>query len=228
MRKLTLLLVRHGETTWNKEGRLQGWQNVPLSPAGGKQAERLAARLARLWDAARAGNNTGFVPGPPRAFYASDLDRAVDTARIIAEAVRGENTNAAPVHQLPGLRERHLGEREGLTAGEAQAKWGSLAPLDETGETYVQVNERMEAVLQNLWDTHAAPEGESGKAVLAAGHGGSLRLWLCRAAHLEMEHVRRFHLDNTSLSVVTFTGADLAGSEGRILLCNDTAHLQAE
>ena len=222
--------MRHGETAWNREGRLQGWRNVPLSPAGYEQARRLAFRLATLWHPDRSAS--AFIPGLPCAFYASDLSRATETARLVAEAV-APLTGDRPVQivqGLPELRERHFGEREGLTAEEARAKWGNATNYPETGETYAQVNERMETTLQMLWDNYAAlkTDRETQASVLVAGHGGSLRLWLCRAAHLGPESVGRFHLDNISLSVITFTGANLAESEGRILLCNDTAHLQTD
>ena len=227
-KELTLLLVRHGETAWNREGRLQGWRDVPLSPAGYEQARRLAFRLAALWHPDRSAS--AFIPGPPCAFYASDLNRVAETARLVAEAVAPLTAGNKPVQSLCELRERHFGEREGLTAEEARAKWGDAANYPETGETYAQVNERMETALQMLWDNYAAlkTDTQTPASVLVAGHGGSLRLWLCRAAHLGPESVGRFHLDNTSLSLVTFTGASLTGSEGRILLCNDTAHLHTD
>ena len=95
-------LVRHGETAWNRERRFQGHQDVPLSPAGLFQAERLAQRLkSETFD----------------AVYSSDLKRAVQTAEIVAREL------ALPVVTLKGLRERSMGEWEGLTQEEVAARF---------------------------------------------------------------------------------------------------------
>ncbi len=93
----TLLLVRHGETDWNAEGRLQGHTDRPLSDFGRRQAARLADELAgEEFD----------------AIYASDLARARETAEIVAERLR------LPVVLDPDLREKDWGTWEGLTSME--------------------------------------------------------------------------------------------------------------
>ncbi len=210
---------------------MQGWHDVPLSETGQAQARLLARRLAHVWEnnqTARATNaGTSLLPGPPCAFYASDLSRAVDTARAIAEASAPLTKDEAvlPVTQMKNLRERHFGEREGYTEAEARAKWGDKASHHDIGETYAQVYLRMMDGLQTIWDSHAS-EGE-GSVVLVAGHGGSLRLFLCRALGQGPNTARAFHLDNTSVSIVTLTGPTFDECWGRITLCNDTAHLQA-
>jgi broad specificity phosphatase PhoE len=93
----TLLLVRHGETDWNAEGRLQGHTDQPLNDYGRRQARALADRLA--------GNDIA-------AIYTSDLSRARETAEILAERL------ALPVVTDPDLRERNWGNWEGLTGTE--------------------------------------------------------------------------------------------------------------
>src|SRR5690349_5142837 len=89
-----LLVVRHGETTWNREGRIQGHRDSPLTGRGLAQARATAARLA--------GERAG-------ALYSSDLGRAQQTAREVAAAT------ALPVRLDDGLRERAFGILEGLT-----------------------------------------------------------------------------------------------------------------
>src|SRR3954452_24611267 len=93
----TLLLVRHGETDWNAEGRLQGHTDRPLNEYGRRQAKELAARLAG---------------GHVDAIYASDLSRARETAEIVGERL------GLTVVIDPDLRETNWGTWEGLTGDE--------------------------------------------------------------------------------------------------------------
>jgi broad specificity phosphatase PhoE len=93
----TLLLVRHGETDWNADGRLQGHTDRPLSDLGRRQAQRLAEELE--------GEEL-------EAIYSSDLSRARETAEIVGERL------GLPVELDPGLREKDWGNWEGLTAVE--------------------------------------------------------------------------------------------------------------
>ncbi len=93
----TLLLVRHGETDWNAEGRLQGHTDRPLNDYGRRQARELAERLA----------GDGVT-----AIYSSDLSRARETAQIVGERL------GLPVEVDPDLREKDWGNWEGLTSDE--------------------------------------------------------------------------------------------------------------
>ncbi len=99
-----LFLFRHGETDWNREGRLQGRTDVPLNATGRAQAEALAEKLA---------------PERIECVLSSDLLRASMTAAIVAEAC------AVPLFSDPGLRETQVGEAEGLLWEEAKARFGS-------------------------------------------------------------------------------------------------------
>jgi 2,3-bisphosphoglycerate-dependent phosphoglycerate mutase len=98
-----LFLFRHGETDWNREGRLQGRSDVPLNRTGLAQAEALAEKLrAHALD----------------AVLSSDLSRAWATGRIVAEGL------GVPIHPDPDLRETDVGEAEGLVWAEARARFG--------------------------------------------------------------------------------------------------------
>ncbi|HUC09325.1 MAG TPA: histidine phosphatase family protein [Stellaceae bacterium] len=100
----TLFVFRHGETDWNREGRLQGQTDIPLNAAGFAQAEALAERLrAHRLD----------------VVVSSDLARALTTARIVAEALR------LPLMTDYGLRETSVGQAEGLLWEEAKARFGA-------------------------------------------------------------------------------------------------------
>jgi broad specificity phosphatase PhoE len=100
---VTLLLVRHGESTGNVERLIQGWGDFPLTALGRRQAAALAARLA----------SSG-----ARALYSSPLQRAHETATAVALAT------GLPVQPVPELREYHFGAAEGLRWEAAAERWG--------------------------------------------------------------------------------------------------------
>src|SRR5262245_9299525 len=102
MSETKLIVVRHGETTWNREKRMQGTTDTPLSDVGRAQARALGRRLA--------GHDFA-------ALYASDLARARDTASVIAERT------GRKLVMDSRLRERRFGIFEGLTAGEIHERF---------------------------------------------------------------------------------------------------------
>jgi probable phosphoglycerate mutase len=169
----TLLLARHGETDWNRDGRWQGHTDTPLNERGRDQARELAAQLAGE---------------PIAAVYASDLARARETAEIVAASLGLE------VRADPRLREIHFGGWEGLTTVEIEerfpdevARWraddGSNAFAG--GETYAQMGERVVDALSEIAATHP------GQAVLVILHGGPIRGLLAHAAGITYAEQRR-------------------------------------
>lgn len=153
-----LLLVRHGESTWNADGRWQGWADPPLSGLGQEQAREAIDRLRPL----------GFTSA-----YASDLQRAVQTATILAEGI-----GLGPVRVVPGLRERNVGDWSGLTTTEVEAGWpGMIAAWRSRqiasppgGEENRAFADRVEHALRDV----AAGVGDAGPALVVA-HGGVVR-----------------------------------------------------
>ncbi|HSP70967.1 MAG TPA: histidine phosphatase family protein [Gaiellaceae bacterium] len=161
----TILLVRHGETDWNRERRWQGHADPPLNAAGRRQAEQLAELL---------------VADPPSAVYSSDLTRARETAEIVADRL------SLPLFLDPRLREADVGEWSGLTAPQIEERYpeGVARRLAggtgwDHGETYEQLRER---VLEALHEIAAANDG---RAVLIVTHGGPMgQVWLaCGLSH---------------------------------------------
>src|SRR5262245_36491655 len=101
----TLVLIRHGESLWNKENRFTGWVDVPLSEKGRDEARQAAAKI----------NQYDFAVA-----YTSALTRAQDTLRIILET-NGWNT---PVIRDQALNERHYGDLQGMNKDEMREKYG--------------------------------------------------------------------------------------------------------
>lgn len=197
-----LLLVRHGETTWNAEQRAQGQTDVPLSDVGRRQAERLRTRLAGE---------------PIAAAYASDLSRAWETARI---ALAGR---VVPLTPRAELREICLGEWQGLTVAEIRARWPArserfwnadpdAAPAG--GETRRELQVRVVGAIQAITARHPAEQ------VLVVSHGGALRALVCWALSAELSASGRFEVDNCGLSIL-----ELRPARTMLVRWNEVAHL---
>ena len=198
-----IYIVRHGETEWNAQGRVQGHTDIALSDQGRRQAAALAARL----------DGVAFTTA-----WCSDLSRTRETAQIIL----GERNT--PLDATPLLREYHKGVFEGLTVREYAERYpdlyqGSLVnDLDFAptgGETIRETSARMAQFTDQL----TAANGPGDKA-LVVGHGGSLRAVLVALLSLPLEANWKFALHNCGLSLVN-TYPDNAV----LHLYNDTSHL---
>jgi probable phosphoglycerate mutase len=202
--KTELILIRHGETAWNRERRMQGQTDTPLSDTGRAQAEAAGRRLARH---------------PFAALYSSDLARAWDTAAAIARA----HVNDHDIRREPALRERTFGVFEGLTYDEMaqrypdeHARFSARDPdyAMPGGESPRQFFKRSLACLEAIARAH---EGES---VVVVTHGMVLDT-LHRAAHrLPLAAKRVAPLLNASLN--TFHRSAQAWLE---IAWGDVAHL---
>jgi probable phosphoglycerate mutase len=149
-----LTLVRHGETAWNYEGRIQGSTDIPLNDTGRLQARGIAETLAAEY----AGREVVVV--------SSDLGRAAETADIIAAAL-----GTSVTLRLPGLQERSYGEAEGMDAPTFSDTYGPWHAADVPGaETWPVVRERALAALAEA--VASAPDGVD---VIAVAHGALIR-----------------------------------------------------
>jgi broad specificity phosphatase PhoE len=142
----TILLARHGETDWNREGRWQGWADPPLNDTGRAQARALAAQLRDV---------------PFDAVYASDLRRAFETAEIVAEP------HGVPVVADPGLREIDVGSWSGLTRTELEERFPDGDRPD--GESRAEHAARVLAAVERIARDHHDDR------VLLVTHGGTMR-----------------------------------------------------
>jgi probable phosphoglycerate mutase len=183
----TLYLIRHGETYWNREKRLQGQLDSDLTDEGIRQAERIANKL----------NGICF-----NALYSSDLKRAIHTAHIISKYIK-----YAPVIYDKRLRERNFGLFQGYTWREITEKYPAEAaaelsgdPMNEVpgGESKIQLLDRAKGFFADVILKHA------GKKILVISHGGIINIWTKHVLHVPLEKPRRFSLDNAALNVFEF------------------------
>ena len=167
----TILLARHGETDWNREGRFQGWADPPLNATGRAQAVDLSVQL---------------MAEELAAVYSSPLRRAYETAEVVA-ASRG----LEPV-TVDALREVDVGSWSGLSRAEIEqrfpeqyARWLDYGQGWEDGETYEQMVDRVVGALQEL------AEARDGERILAVTHGGPMRAASAFADRLSYAEARR-------------------------------------
>jgi broad specificity phosphatase PhoE len=211
-----LLLVRHGVTTWNREGRFQGHLDSPLDPAGELEAGALAERLVGEF-------------GREIALASSPLQRAVATAEIIRQALTADGR---PVRMTlePGLMELGQGEWEGRTHAELAETdaeryrvWAATGGWHEPpgGEPAPAAATRAVAAVERL--VTAADEDGAAEALCCVSHGGILRLIAGRLTGTPDDRAWGLDVDNASLSVL-----DRTPSGWRIATWNDTSHLAPE
>jgi probable phosphoglycerate mutase len=177
-----LVIVRHGETAWNLDTRIQGHTDIPLNERG-------------LWQARQAGlalRDEGID-----AIYSSDLRRAADTAEAIARAC------GLSVQLDAGLRERHFGRFEGLTHDEISAQWPEEARRwrqrdpdygPEGGEVLTHFYERAVGTARRLALAHP------GQTVALVAHGGVLDCFYRAATHVGMSAPRSWQIANASIN----------------------------
>ncbi len=202
MEATRIIAVRHGETAWNVDTRIQGHIDIPLNDRGRWQASKLAQALASE---------------PITAVYASDLGRAYETGRAVATALN------LPVIAEPGLRERAFGHFEGKTFTEIEAGWPEDARrwrtrdpafVPEGGESLLVFRERIVAVANAIAARHM------GELVLMVGHGGVMDVLYRAATGQELQAPRSWVLTNAAINRLLWTpeGLTLVGWA-------DTAHL---
>ena len=205
MQVTRILAVRHGETAWNRDTRIQGHTDIDLNDHGRWQAGRLAQALREE---------------PIAAFYASDLARARETAQAVARL------HGATVQTHTGLRERSFGQFEGHTWTELETHhpaeataWRQRVPdfAPPGGESLLQLQARVVAAVSELAARHP------GEQVLMVAHGGVLDILYRAATRLDLQAPRSWTMTNTAINRLLWTpeGLSLVGWA-------DTGHLQDE
>ncbi|MEN9853586.1 MAG: hypothetical protein RL162_878 [Pseudomonadota bacterium] len=204
MSNTRICFVRHGETNWNAERRMQGHIDIPLNANGISQAERLANALIR-------------VKHSFDVIYSSDLERALHTANAVARAL------SLDVQITPRLRERNVGKLQGLLLAEAPVLLPEIwqrhiaRELDHDlggGESIRTFHQRMQNILELFLNEHR------GQSVLAVSHGGSLDMIYRIVTQQALDAERVAVVPNTSLNWITHDG-----STWSVECWADTSHL---
>jgi alpha-ribazole phosphatase/probable phosphoglycerate mutase len=194
--------IRHGQTDWNRDDRLQGSSDIPLNDVGREQAHEAAAVLRDGgWD----------------AIVSSPLSRARETAEIIAQP------HALAVVSAPDFNELDLRRWEGMTAAEIEARdpdawkvWcADPARLRLQGiESFADLRQRVRRGLDSIVRRHAG----AGAAIVT--HDGVIRIAVIEALGIGAEQYRSIPVDNTGLTIL-----DVAAQRVYLRALNDTGHM---
>lgn len=202
---MKLILVRHGETQMNRDGRIQGHHDLSLNETGLRQADQVARTLLKE---------------APFTLYSSPLARALETAQVISKAI------GAPVAQLDGLKEVDAGNLEGLTGQEMRQRFPEFmrAWHQDAGSAQMPGGESLAQLQVRAWDAIIAilQDNTDGKAV-AVTHNFTILTIICKVLGLPLASFRRLKVDLGSLTTLEMTG-----SEAFVVSLNDRCHLSQE
>ena len=197
----TVVVIRHGQTTWGALGRYAGWEDVPLTDLGWEQARAVAERVGRL---------------RPAAVVTSPLRRCRDTAEVIAD-------DRIPVVDAPGLVDGRLGEWTGFTVDQIAQQWpdqfshwrSDAGAAPPGGESFDEIRVRSVAAMTQALVDHA------GRTVVLVTHSATTKMLLAHALDVPSAVAYRLRIDNASFSVFTL---DTDGA-AVVLTINETGHL---
>jgi probable phosphoglycerate mutase len=204
MQATRILAIRHGETAWNVDTRIQGQLDIGLNDTGHWQARRVAQALAEE---------------PLDAIYSSDLQRALDTARAIADHSGGT------VQPEPGLRERHFGHLQGQTWSDIAQHWPQDAQrwrgrdpdwAPQGGESLTALRERIAHTVATLAARHM------GQQIVLVAHGGVMDALYRLATGQDTRTPRTWHLGNAAINRLLWTPQGLS-----LIGWGDVSHLEA-
>ena len=199
-----IILVRHGQTEWNRVERFRGHADVPLNETGLAQAKETGKRIAAGWN--------------PIAVYSSPLARAVRTAEIIA----GHHGLSVQIH--PELTDIDYGQWQGLTPDEVREQWPELInawynkPASAQipgGETLAELRSRARAVIDELAARH------SSQTIVVVGHTVINRIILLSVLGLGNDRFWRLRQDTCAINCFETEGGDFT-----LVSLNDICHLR--
>lgn len=197
----TLVLIRHGQSQWNLENRFTGWSDVPLTDQGRKDAKKVGAALTEFtFDAA----------------WSSRLKRANETLVLLFEGMG----RSCPAEFDSALNERHYGDLQGLNKAETAEKYGqeqvklwrrSYSTRPPNGESMEDCERRTTPFFLQ----YILPLVQSGKNVIVAAHGNSLRPMMKHLENLDPEKAASMEIGLCTPYIYTFDGKKLVKQEVR-------------
>lgn len=204
---MKLYLIRHGQTDWNIQGKIQGSHDIPLNETGRKQARMLAE---------------GMDSRPVTKIFSSTLKRAVETAKMIGDRQKVD------IYLVPGLIEVEFGQWEGMTWQEIQAQYPaeyerwSINPVDVAppgGETQMEVMTRVAGAVETVMGMTDKRED-----IAVVSHGATMAYIV---AYLMRNHPEESEIivENASITTVNYNPLT---QDYMLLEVNDTSHLQGK
>jgi phosphoserine phosphatase len=195
-----LILIRHGETSWNQEGRVQGQSDIELSDVGFKQCQRLALSMQDI---------------QIQAIYSSPLKRTCQTARIINEI------HNVPIYPEPRLREMDQGDFEGLTIQELKACENEFLQrwIQDPAAVTMPNGESLAGLQDRAWSAVADILGKTENALIVS-HNFTIAAILCKIKDISLSQFRKVCVGTASKTVVSFQNGSAS-----IDVLNDRTHL---
>jgi len=173
----TIYLVRHGETDWNVKKLIQGQKDIPLNEKGRKQAEKLSGKLKKVkFD----------------AIYSSDLKRATETAKIIADKRK------LNIIKSMAIRERYFGKYEGVSFKKSKVIFEIINNLMTNEKKNAKVEEEQKMIKRFISYIHEVSVQNLGKTILIVTHAGPIRLFLINLSLRIYKNLSEGDIDNLS------------------------------
>jgi broad specificity phosphatase PhoE len=200
---LRIILIRHGQTEWNRHERFRGWVDIDLDDMGIRQAEAAAPRIVQ-WEVT--------------AIYSSPLKRAMATAQIIANRLN------LPVVPLEGLNDMNFGIWQGISVEETKENYPELFDLWRyspqrlqipQGESLDDVRKRVVATIDDLTSRH------QNTTIALVTHRVVCKVLLCHLLGLDNSHFWQLAQDATAINLF-----EINGGKATVTLINDTCHLR--
>lgn len=202
------ILIRHGETEFNRQLRYQGQTDVELNETGIEQAEKNRDRLAD--------EKIDFI-------YSSDLKRALKTAEIIAS----EHNTIKEIRKSPLLREMDFGDFEGLNFEEMRERFPHIvddrqAWRNRGSDVSAPNGESIGELAERVKQFSAILEGhQPEETILIVGHGGALQVLICTLLGISMDHWWQVRMSNAAITIMETYEQGAA-----LTLLNDVCHLK--
>jgi 2,3-bisphosphoglycerate-dependent phosphoglycerate mutase len=198
-----LILLRHGESQWNLENRFTGWVDIPLSPKGEEEARQAGEKLRSYkFDLA----------------FTSVLKRAIDTLQVVLKIIGQESI---PIEYDQALNERHYGALQGKNKAEIGKQYGEEQlkiwrrsydippPKEKTELNPDGISESLKDTAARTlpyWESKILPQVKSGKNVIVAAHGNSLRSIVMHLDGLTKEQVLELNIPTGAPLLYVFDG----------------------